>query len=159
LDHGSVDQDPSIPVEDIDGVDFSFSFVRCPLTRFVSAVLNHGYTTPDKFEEFVLGKFLDNYEEKFETWCTPRITWAELQPQYRYVIREGKVSVDLLGGFENLLEDWDQVCKRAGVEYKLPHANKGKHEDHLKLYNKKTASIIYKAYEKDFEFFNYKKLI
>lgn len=150
LKHGSYDKSPKIPMASIESLILSFTFVRNPYTRFVSGVLNHGYATPKTFEKFVTTTFLKEYKKRFEEW-----SWPELQPQYRYIFFNGKDAVDFVGQFELLESGWAFVCGFVGERFKLPHENKGKYQDHMGFYSKKTKEIVGKAYSEDFNLFYY----
>jgi hypothetical protein len=149
--YGTPDVSPETAVKDIESIKFSFTFVRNPITRFSSAVLNHGYATPENFEEWVTGEFLENFYNKW----TFMKEWQELMPQYKYVYHDDKKVVDFIGRFENIKSDWHRVCAMAGEYFELPHKNKNKFPDHVKCHTGETIEVVRKVYQKDFEYFNY----
>jgi hypothetical protein len=155
--HGSFEKSPEIPTKDLN-LKLSFTFVRNPYTKFVSAVLNHKYATSKTFVKFVKGEFLGSYKEKFATWGTPGVTWMELQPQYRFVYHNKIRDVDFVGRFEKMNKGWERVCEYAEEEFSLPHLNKGKYQNHMDFYTPETIKIINEVYAKDFELFGYKLL-
>ena len=162
--HGSPEWSPRVAVEDIESLKFSFAFVRDPYTRFTSAVLNHGYATPNTFEYWVMNDFLDNHIEKLEF---KKRAWQELIPQYKYLLHDSKINkhgikysyedVDFVGYFENLKKDWEKVCMGVGQHFELPHINKNKYSNHNSVLTYQTRAVIREIYKKDFELLGYKK--
>ena len=131
---------------------FKWCFVRDPYTRFISGMLSHVINTElkglndnqirNKITEFVLkGEFGGEV----------------LRPQHEFVEVEGKNVMDFLGRFENINEDWSNVCKRIGVQpVDLPHKMKGNYTNYDYYYTPETRAIISKHYKKDFKMFGYK---
>ena len=152
--HGSPDKDPNLPLRDLDLLT-SFTFVRNPYTRFTSAVFNHGYATPDTFEDFVFGKFIDEAAKRFTEDLL--FSWAELQPQYRFVYQNGKKVVKYIGRFENIRQYWNGLCALIDEEFELSHENKSKVLNHTQYLTPKIKEIIYKVYQEDFKRFGYEK--
>lgn len=146
---GSPAQDPRWAVKD-NGLKFSFSFVRNPYERFTSAVFNHGYTTPDKFEEWMKNTFWEEFQNRFKKW-----EWQELIPQTQYLYHNGECHVDFVGRFENLESDWEKVLERADEKFPLPHLNKNKFPDHAKYHTEVTRVMLRKVYITDFMALNY----
>lgn len=151
--HGSPEHSPKIPVRDYRLI-LSFAIVRNPYTRFTSAVFNHGYTTPEKFEEWTTTTFLNEFKNNTKNFMR---NWQELIPQYKYIYHNGKRDVNYVGKFEDLETHWDNVCGFVGEEFKLPHLNKNKFPDHEKYHTEKTRKVVRDVYAKDFELFGYKK--
>ncbi len=152
---GSPEADPRIAVKD-NNLKLSFAFVRNPYTRFTSAVFNHGYTTPEKFNEWVMGEFMQNYAQKFQSW-----EWQEIIPQHKYLFKrneetgEQETHVDYIGKLENIESDWKELCKELGEEWELPHINKNKYPDHEKYLTPEIKGIIASVYAHDFNLLGY----
>jgi len=77
-----------------------------------------------------------------------------LQKDFVYA-RHGNQLVDFVGKIENLSDDFDHVCKRIGIDAKLPHENASKHDAWRSYYTDETAALIAEAYAPDIEAFGY----
>jgi len=142
--------------------DFSFAFVRNPLSRLASAyyyLCGGGINAIDKktasrhigsltFKEFVVGKISNKKDRVLNKW--------HIKPQYKWIVQNGIVSVDYVGRFENLWCDFSAVCKKLGIKPRiLPHNNKSKKINLKEEYDGEMVSVIRNAYAEDFELFNY----
>jgi len=151
LKHGSQGIAPNS--EFIKSLPFRFSFVRNPYDRFASVVLNLGYATPETFEDFVLNEFPKRIKRGLV-----ELNEQPLWSMEKYLYFNGKLEVDFLGHFENLLEDWEKVCKKIGYNFPLPHSNKSKYnQNYNKFYSLKTRKMIGEIYKNDFSLFGYNK--
>ena len=68
-------------------------------------------------------------------------------------------SADFIGRVENFRHDLNILNGK--TEFKLPyiHVNIRRHKPYQQLYTKETADIVRKMYAKDFETFNYDKIV
>lgn len=144
---------------------FSFSFVRNPWDRVVSAFffLNQGGDNLlDKFNSFI---YLSKYEGQFTRFVKGELAdnsptifhQMHFRPQYKYICDEsGNVSVDFLGKYENLEEDLGRLFDKLDLSLnRMPHLNQSKHKPYKDYYNESTREIVRRAYRKDIELFNY----
>jgi len=149
---------------------FKFAFVRNPFERLVSEYRYRNYFQHRSFSDFVLNRM-------------PRPGWDDkyrhVMPQYEMLHdREGCLLVDFVGRFETLQRDFDEVCKRLGIEDSaLPHRNpSNKKSRNLKrrvrnvlfrngendkrhyteFYDARTKDAVERFYRKDIEAFEYR---
>ncbi len=125
---------------------FKFAFVRNPYDRLASGVLNHAL----KEEENPRAKFNDflfKYRNRLDKWIT-------IKPMHTFVCLDDKISVDFIGKFENIEEDWNTVCERIGEPNDLQFINKGKHK-YDNLYTPESIKLVQEIFKKDFEMFGY----
>lgn len=95
---------------------FRFSFVRNPFARIVSEYLYRNYFHHRSFRDFVLNKLPEpGWDDRYR----------HVMPQYDMLHDSGgRLMVDFVGRFENLQADFDEVCRRLGIEDSaLPHRN------------------------------------
>ena len=151
---------------------FSFSFVRNPFDRIVSAFTyaqrrsefeeNDDNVDPHfNFRDF--NEFCEKYLTR-EDLCSP-ITRKNIHflPQYRFLydpkdaIKGGSPIVSFVGRFENLQSDFDLICEKIGAEkVTLPRVRDQKQKkEYWKHYSKESREIVEKIYKKDLEILNY----
>ncbi len=125
---------------------YKFTIVRNPWDRIVSdfsfckkkKFVSDDYTIRDEVTEN-----LDNYER-----------WK--QPCYDWIEYENKNSMDFVLRFENLQNDFDQLCKNLGIQTKtLPHINPTNHKHYTEYFDDETKSLVAEKYAKDIEYFGY----
>ena len=135
---------------------FSFSFVRNPWDRMVSSF--------SKKDAHLLrearGRDVELEELSFEDYvrATGEIEHAHLRPQAEFVTdADGEVAVDFVGRFESLAEDFQEVCKRAGIQKQLPHEKKSlrSERDYRRYYDAATRRVIEDRYRRDIDLFDY----
>ena len=148
---------------------FKFSFVRNPYERIVSEYLYRNYFSHRSFRDFVLRRL-------------PPPGWGDdyrhVMPQYDMLHdANGRLLVDFVGRFENLQQDFGEVCARLGIENAaLPHRNRSnKRSRTLKrrvrnfvfrngedgkrrytdFYDDETRASVARLYRQDIEAFGY----
>jgi hypothetical protein len=161
--------DGFVPADEFESL-FKFTFVRNPYERIVSEYRYRNYFHHHSFADFVQNKL-------------PKPGWDD---KYRHVMSQydmlygpdGKLLIDFVGRFENLQGDFDEVCRRLGIENSaLPHRNKSdKKSRNLKrrfrnvlfrngenskrhyteFYDDETRAAVEKLYHKDIEAFGYR---
>ena len=78
-------------------------------------------------------------------------------PQLDWITDEaGKVLVDFVGRFENLAEDFAQVCERLDRDAELPHLKKSQRTSYRDYYDEKTKAIVQDWFARDIEHFAYR---
>ena len=129
------------------GVDvkdfFTFTIVRNSWDRMVSSFF-YEKRSGNNFKAFVKNP---NYANNQHSIC-----------QLDFIINESnEPSIDFIGRFENLQEDFNVACDKIGVaRRKLPHKFKTKHKHYTEYYDDETKEIVAKKYAKDIEYFGYK---
>ena len=136
---------------------FKFAFVRNPWDLQISSYHHIRRERPhllagiNDFEQFLRWK-LDParpYQYHIDT-------SIELQSDY-LVDLNGKIIVDFIGKYEQLQEDFDEVCRRIGITSKtLPHKRKATdRSDYRQYYNDDTARLVADNFRRDIENFGY----
>lgn len=125
---------------------FTFTFVRHPVDRFLSAY----YYSSIFGERDDPNSFLKNLEDFY----VKKDNFLLLQPQHEWICdKEGNVLVDFIGRFENLQNDWEEVCDAIGWANELPHA-KASLRKNIPL-TQESKKILREFYAKDFELLGY----
>lgn len=140
---------------------FKFTIVRNPWDRLVSAYFflkKGGFNERDKaWFDKELGHY-DSFEQFVREWLTKENIWRceHFRPQKHYIFdKYQKVSIDFVGFFENLDEDFDYIADKIGIADRLPKKNAGKHESYQDYYSKETMEIVSKIYEEDIKMLGY----
>ena len=148
---------------------FKFSFVRNPYARIVSEYLYRNYFSHRNFRDFVLHRL-------------PEPGWGDdyrhVMPQYDLLHdADGRLLVDFVGRFENLQADFDEVCRRLGIDDSaLPHRNRSDKrsrntkrrvrnvlfrngendkQHYTEFYDDETRVAVERLYRRDIETFGY----
>ena len=133
---------------------FKFAFVRNPYDRVLSYYIYYRSVKKYRkgsFEEFVRCHITNREPVVHDHWCD----------QHHWVTdRNGKITVDYLGRFENLRHDFNNICKIIKIKDRtLPWIKYRKHKPYYAYYNKELAHAVYKRCRKDFELFGYNKKV
>jgi hypothetical protein len=143
---------------------FKFTFVRNPWDRLVSAFLflkKGGANRTDKlWAEENLSCFRD-----FNTFVTDWVDrkninkWKHFVPQYKFICepRSQIPSVDFIGRFEHLNEDYSYIQNRLGSKSDLQHLNstEGRKRGYKEYYTEATQKIVADVYQEDIRIFGY----
>ena len=79
------------------------------------------------------------------------------QPQVEWLKDdEGKISIDFIGKFETINEDFEQIKKAIGIEAELPHLNPTKRAAYQSYYYDETREIVAHWFREDIEVFGYR---
>jgi len=144
---------------------FKFTFVRNPFDRLVSAffyisryssyyadiTMRKKFKMNDVSFAFFVKNILPLILKK------PNLRPRHFAPQSHFFLNNNKNSVDFVGKFENIQEDFNIICDKIGIpRQELPHKNKSKHKSYTEYYDDETRSIVAEKYAKDIEYFGYK---
>lgn len=127
---------------------FTFSFVRNPWDRAVSDYLYiKRYTRIRTFKQYLVHSYHHNKTESFQ---------RHVLDQHSFVYNHDKCTVDFLGRFETLQQDFDKVCMRLDIpNTALPVVNKNDRDHYTEYYDDETRDIVSQRYARDIELFNY----
>lgn len=76
--------------------------------------------------------------------------------QYDLLCRTGgEPGMDFVGRFERLEQDFDQVCRKLGIEAALPHVNVSRHRSYADYYDPATRALVERSWRQDIEAFGY----
>ena len=142
---------------------FKFTFTRNPWDRLVSAfhlVKNHSANkVVIKWRERYLNdidtfdKFIDRLNDtEFRKII---LAQAHFRPQIDYISINDKISVDYIGRFENINNDFENICQRIGLEVKLNKLNAAERNNYRDYYDDKTKTIVESMYDRDIQHFDY----
>lgn len=130
---------------------FKFTTVRNPWDRILSLYFWGIYIYP--MQSFV-------QEKDFNSWVKNVFMYQEIcekfrRTQFDYISIDSKIKMDYIMRFENLQNDWLEVCKRLGIKVELPIIYKTDHENYTHYYNSESRRIIEKIFAIDIEHFGY----
>lgn len=129
---------------------FKFSFVRNPWDWQVS--LYHFMLQSTDHPQHNIIQKMKGFDEYIEWRINNDF---ELQKDFLYDENDNLI-VDYIGKFENLQEDFNEICLRLEIKpVDLPITNKSKHKHYSEYYNKSTRDKIYEAYKTDIDYFHY----
>lgn len=128
---------------------FTFCFIRNPWDRMVSLYHYHCdgvYLVNNadiEFKEFCLSfpKYVKHGYHKLK------------QIDYLYL---GKEKIDFMGKFENLEQDFQNICQRLNIIRSLPHLIKSERQKDYRLYyDRETKDFVYNYFYEDIQLGNY----
>ena len=139
---------------------FSFSFVRNPWDLRLSRYFYlKNIEVPMKKQK---GEVYDEtilQTDNFKDWCKIG-SWfpADNEGQYSFMCNKNEeFSVDFVGRYENLTDDFNQICDTLNLKINiLPSENTTKHKHYTEYYDEETKQIVAEKYAKDIEYFGYK---
>lgn len=140
---------------------FKFAFVRNPWDRLVSAfhfLKAGGLNSQDKnWSDRNLQEFSE-FNDFVRRWLNKDNIWKyhHFHPQCHYVRDpHNKVTLDFIGLFENLDNDFAYVAKRLEKDSALPKVNASSRKDYRTYYNDETRKIVEDVYAQDIGFLGY----
>ena len=79
------------------------------------------------------------------------------QPQVEWLRDdEGKISIDFIGKFESINEDFEKIRRAIGLDAELPHLNASRRASYQSYYDDETRKIVATWFQEDIEFFCYR---
>ncbi|MGK0440279.1 MAG: hypothetical protein ACJA0N_000064 [Pseudohongiellaceae bacterium] len=134
----------------------TFSVVRNPWDKVVSHYHWRVKTnqtalaeSPIDFCEWVKRAFGNNEPGYYDK---PKM----FMPSEQWLINnKGEIAVNTIMRFENLINDFDALCRQLGVVATLPHLKKTERTHYQQYYNDEACSIIALWFKNDIEQFNY----
>jgi hypothetical protein len=88
--------------------------------------------------------FFYNNEKAFQ----PQVEWLKDD--------EGKISIDFVGKFESINEDFEVIKKAIGLDVELPHLNASRRAAYQSYYDEETREIVAQWFREDIEVFGYR---
>lgn len=151
---------------------FKWCFVRNPYDRLVSSyhwgMKQHKQQylkDINSFENFVMNKIEKFYNFNLNKGVHQTRSGIHVIPQHVFI--NGSLGfMNFVGKFENLQEDFLKLCEKieehSGVKIpnkELPLKKKTNHKHYKDYFTPEMYKKVNKLYEKDFELFNYKKIV
>ncbi|WP_417507883.1 sulfotransferase family 2 domain-containing protein [Marinomonas gallaica] len=132
------------------------AFVRDPLDRIVSTYLyskKHISENPGTSISFM--KNIADIDDFIENFLDENLVNGHyfFWRQSSYLNCE----MDFIGKFENIKEDFNNMCSYLGVDINLQHKNKSIQKDNTIEIKKENIEKIYSLYSDDYEMFGYEK--
>jgi len=140
--------------KEFDGM-FKFAFVRNPWARMVSYFTYAGCDKKFSFDSWLMNHLPTPKDDGL---LIRKSGYRMIMPQTDYILsNEGELIVDYVGKFENIKDDFKEVCSLAGLpEDSLPSKNvskKGKH--YSEYYTPELKDRVAELYSLEIEMFNY----
>ena len=141
---------------------FKFCFVRNPWDKLVSFycdklnINNPSHRDFLKYNGFKVGISFEELVYAIRD-IQDREAERHFKSQYTFVTdQRNNLVVDFVGRFENLEEDFNKICKIAGLPpIALPHRYKSVHDHYSTYYTDETRRVVAERYKKDIEMFGY----
>lgn len=136
---------------------YTFTFVRNPYSKMVS--------TYKYFTKLNLYKMGEN-PIPFPVWVEKTIG-HDKDPNYfttdKYLCQQvdwlkddkGLISLDKIGKFENIREDFNEIARKLNIDSPLPHLNATKKSDYRKYYDQNSFALVKNYYQDDLTYFGY----
>ncbi|MBE9537824.1 MAG: sulfotransferase family 2 domain-containing protein [Proteobacteria bacterium] len=141
---------------------FKFTFVRNPWDRAVSAYtyLRKG-GSPASNEDQHWAKFVNSFKSFDDFVCRwmsdENINRNALFTPQRTFLKDifGQVTMDYIGRFESLEQDFNSIAEKLGISAQLPHLNQSRVESYQSFYSAESQAIIERLYADDIAEFSY----
>lgn len=149
---------------------FKWTFIRDPFTRIASgyySIYEGGGGTQLQKQTVMKHKTYKDFLLNLKDYLPQRIDEnvllnGDTECLYHflplwYYIKSNNTSIDFIGRFENLKDDWEFVCNKLNVSYKLPHINNSnsKPKNYYSIYDDEMTEIILELYNEEIkEYYN-----
>lgn len=135
---------------------FVFTFVRNPWDKVVSHYHYRVKTNQSgladnhlEFEDWLQRVYVDGDPRYLDK---PRM----FMPQRQWLLSDsGEMLVDYIGRFENLSEDFGEVCKQLDMQARLGHAKPSSRGSYQQYYSDTGRRIVERHFAEDLEAFGY----
>ena len=137
---------------------FVFSFVRNPYDRIIAWFFDYARRgAPGVYNVKDISHHIDasfGIKNNFKPF--PDI-WKNHSYKKQFFYND-KYILDFCGRFENLENDWQELCKKANIKIKLPLINKypSEKKHYSQYFNEQTRLYFENLFCFDIEYFNYK---
>ena len=128
---------------------YKFAFVRNPWDWQVS--LYHYMLKNKSHRQHRLISAMKSFDE-YLVW---RVDEGKVLQKDFVTDSKGTMIVDFVGRYENLSEDFLQVCEVLNINASLPHINKSPHRNYRSYYSAETRSLVEENFRADIELFGY----
>ena len=140
--------------------EFSFTFVRNPWDRLVSAYeyLKAGKSNYGDQKDFLhFFSHFKSFEDLILNWDDIFFDQIHFKQQYKWICDDhGKLLPDFIGKIENFQKDFSQVCDMINIPHQtVLNKNTINHSHYRTYYNKITQKIIAEKYKEDIDKFKY----
>ena len=133
---------------------YRFAFVRNPWDKLVSIYSNTDFNLLTQAQ--AQGIELTGLEFPEFIRRIVEIQHIHLLPQYDFIYSEnGKCLVNFIVRFEQMQEDFAQVCRLLKLDIQLPHLNTSVHAPYQDYYTEESKACVGERYQVDIETFNY----
>jgi len=137
---------------------YKFTFVRNPWDKVVShyeyrrkrnktALASNEISFPDWVRK-TYGPDKDPFYYNNPKAFQPQVEWLKDD--------DGKISIDFIGKFESIYEDFSQIRKVIGIDAELPHLNASKRSDYRHYYDDESRETVAQWFREDIELFGYR---
>lgn len=129
---------------------FSFAIVRNPWDWQVS-LYNYMLRTPEHHQHLLV-KNLRDFSSYVKWRCE-----SEVRLQKDFICsRDGGLLVDFVGRYENLNNDFSEICGKIGVSATLPKLNVTKNKPYSQYYDDESRELVERAFSQDIALFGYR---
>jgi hypothetical protein len=128
---------------------YKFAFVRNPWDWQVS--LYHYMLKNKSHWQHRLISAMKSFDE-YIVW---RVNEGKVLQKDFVTDSEGTMIVDFVGRYENLSNDFLQVCKVLNIAASLPHINKSSHMNYRSYCSAETRNLVEENFSEDIELFGY----
>jgi len=128
---------------------YKFAFVRNPWDWQVS--LYHYMLKNKSHRQHTLISAMKSFDE-YIVW---RVSEGKVLQKDFVTDSEDTMIVDFVGRYENLNNDFLQVCKVLNINASLPHINKSSHMNYRSYYSAETRNLVEENFSEDIELFGY----